>query len=747
MNKIFKKRILRDLKENFRRWGALFLMVVLGMYIVVAVVGAAESIITGSHECAGENFVEDGEFSVLLPLTVEQEKTLLDLGIALERKFSLDITLEDGSVIRLMENRSGINRIMPDAGRLAEENGEIVFEKRYCEEHGYVVGNKIKIAGYEFTIVGIGTTPDYDLPVRYFSDMSAESALFGTAFATPEQFAEITEIDAAGFPNNMDYTYAYRLGTNVSSRDVKYMVKSFGGLISFVTADENPRILAAAGDMVMNKETGLFAGIVVMALFAYVISVFVVHQINRESSVIGTLYALGAKKKELLVHYITLPALVTFLGGLVGGALGFSKFGAAWQMRETYAYFSIPAFHTVQPAYLIIYTAVMPPLLSVIVNVFVINRKLSQSALSLMRNERRASKVSNVKLKGNHFVRNFRIRQMLRELRTSITILAGIFVSLLVFMLGLNCFVLCKNVKNDSAKSTKFEYMYTLAAPMENIPADAQVCYAETLSKTELGYTLNISVIGIGSDNKYFDASPTATKNSVVASKSTATKYGLHRGDQIILTDRANEVDYVFTVEDICGYSNGLTVFMEINNMRELFGRGDGYYNMLLSDRPLDIDGGRFSSVTSRFEIERSCAVFTEMMAPMVTMVLSVSVIIFFMVMYLMTGVMIDRAGFGISLLKIFGYRTEEIRRLYLDGGAVTVMAGAVVCIPLSKAAMDAVYPFMIANVACGMNLHFEWYYYPAIFAGIVLFYFIAVRFLVKKVNRISPVEILKNRE
>ena len=45
-------------------------------------------------------------------------------------------------------------------------------------------------------------------------------------------------------------------------------------LTSFVAAADNPRILAAASDMQMNKEMGLLAGVVVIALFAYVISRF-----------------------------------------------------------------------------------------------------------------------------------------------------------------------------------------------------------------------------------------------------------------------------------------------------------------------------------------------------------------------------------------------------------------------------------------------------------------------------------------
>ena len=399
MNKVFGKRIPRELRENFRRWLALFLMIALGMYIVISVVGAAENIIIGSREHSENNFVEDGEFTTFIPLTSEQEEALGDMGVTLERKFSLDISPEDGSVIRVMKNRSKINLIDLDEGRLAEKCGEVVLEKRYCEEHGYSVGGKIVIAEREFIITGIGTTPDYDLPIRRFSDMSAESALFGTAFVTSEQYAELLK---NGFRGTEDYTCAYRLGNGITDNDVKRAIKGFyfdyekvgdkffremisevlekkksiknsvneldesakalrgalaeltengeplariapdyiagvdaagsaserlaegigrletetgkllddmfkldiDNLTLFVTAAENPRILAAADDMVMNKEMGLLAGVVVIALFAYVISVFVVDKINQESSVIGTLYALGVKKRVLLAHYI-----------------------------------------------------------------------------------------------------------------------------------------------------------------------------------------------------------------------------------------------------------------------------------------------------------------------------------------------------------------------------------------------------------------------------------------------------------
>ena len=44
----------------------------------------------------------------------------------------------------------------------------------------------------------------------------------------------------------------------------------------------------------------MVAGVIIMILFTYVISVFVIHEIEKENSIIGTLYALGVIKKQLL---------------------------------------------------------------------------------------------------------------------------------------------------------------------------------------------------------------------------------------------------------------------------------------------------------------------------------------------------------------------------------------------------------------------------------------------------------------
>lgn len=75
------------------------------------------------------------------------------------------------------------------------------------------------------------------------------------------------------------------------------------------------------------------------------------------------------------------------------------------------------------------------------------------------------------------------------------------------------------------------------------------------------------------------------------------------------------------------------------------------------------------------------------------------------------------------------------------------VAASALLGIPLSKIAMDAMYPYLVSNIACGINLAFSWQMYAGIFGAILILYFIMNRILMRRMNKILPAEVLKNRE
>ena len=80
MQRILSKRVLRDIRENLLRYLALFFLVALVMYMVVAIVGAAETIMQGTKESGRVHHREDGQFGVFVPLTEKETAQITEKG-------------------------------------------------------------------------------------------------------------------------------------------------------------------------------------------------------------------------------------------------------------------------------------------------------------------------------------------------------------------------------------------------------------------------------------------------------------------------------------------------------------------------------------------------------------------------------------------------------------------------------------------------------------------------------------------
>ena len=1125
MQRILSKRVLRDIRENLLRYLALFFLVALVMYMVVAIVGAAETIMQGTKESGRIHHREDGQFGVFVPLTDDEIAQITEKGVTLQRDFSLDFHLGQ-STLRVYQARETVDLFVPSQGSELPAQGEILLEQHYAEKHELGLGDTLTVGGRDFTVSGIGSTPDYDAAYEKTSDTTVDSNLFGVGFVTSEDY-EALKADGENFRTE-DYTYTYLLNDAMTDQKLKELLQSFeldrskvtdtyflemladaeetkndiqdgirelldgvneladgvdelaehnaeltdaadtlfdamleqvndslkeagvevtltssnyeqqlnnmianphaytasmrqdlqdikksldelqeykdgikaytdgvnaasdgsgklvvgmgqitansdalnqgadaifnailgmvnerlqaqfsaagfpfsgltadgygkeldqmaatftqmgvsqvaaqlsavksqldtvaqfrdgvkaytkgvgeasignqqlfcglstlytaseplvsgtdavvdalmdmveaqleesdisvdltadnykeelerltaegssvdaklkdslkeakdtladledfregiieytdavdeiadgsrelrdgvqelqdetddmieeyftfdiDNLTQFLIAADNPRIDAAAGDVIINRFAGILAGIILMVLFTYVISVFVIHNIEKESSVIGALYALSVTRGQLLFHYLLNPMLIAFLGGVVGCILGFSKYGTGWQMGDSIAYYSLPPMRIVTPGYLLFYSLIMPPVTAAVVNYLVINKKLNRTALSLLRNEQTAGKagrIQNMNLGNMKFLLRFQIRQMLREIRSAFAVVIGMFICLLILIMSIDCAVLCINFGNACLEETKYAYMYTYKYPTEDVPEGGTPAYVENLKKEAYGYNLDVTVLGIDDDNPYFPIATADKKNEIVISSAAAQKFGVKAGDKLVLSDEVNERDYAFTVKNIVNFTSGVYVFLDRDVMQELFDQEDDYYNVVFADHALDIDNGRLYATVSKENVEESSQIFTDMMGPMVVMLVAISALIFMIVMYLMMKVMIDRSAFSISLMKVFGYRRREIRRLYLDGNFYVILLGALICVPLAKWSMDLVYPYCIANVAIGMDLKFTPQIYIMIYGGILLCYMVINFLLVGRLNKLVPAEVLKNRE
>ena len=186
---------------------------------------------------------------------------------------------------------------------------------------------------------------------------------------------------------------------------------------------------------------------------------------------------------------------------------------------------------------------------------------------------------------------------------------------------------------------------------------------------------------------------------------------------------------------------------MDLDSMRELFDMPEDYYNVVFSDHELPIESGRLYSVSTRADVEKAADIFVNLMWSMVVTMLIASAAIMALVMYLMVKVMLDHASLSIALFKIFGYRKRELNTLFLNGSTLLITAGVLVSIPLSKRIVDALYPYLVSNVPCAMDLRFDWWIYAALFAGCMLIYALIYACLTRTIHRVKPGEVLKNRE
>ena len=521
-------------------------------------------------------------------------------------------------------------------------------------------------------------------------------------------------------------------------------------LMLFMNHNDNPRIDSAADDVQINYSASIIFGILLVMLFAYVISVFIVHMIDQESSVIGALYSMGVKRRTLTLSYVAVPVIVTFVSGVIGTLIAvLTPAGIPAQMADSLGYFSMPEMDVEVTPFILIYGLVVPPVTALIVNVLVVRNRLKKTPLALLRNEQKVVRDRDVKIRGLKFISMFRLRQILREMRAGITVILGLLMSLLVALMAVNTSVYCSKVKDYYISQTKYEYMYNYKYPTEEVPEGGYEAVAEGFKKEIYGYTFDVTLMGITEDNPFFDTGKLPDNDTdLVVSSAVANKYALKVGDVFTLTDDKGERLYAFRVYKIFDYSASLMVFMDIDRCRDMFGEDDDYFNVVFSDHKLDIENGRLYSVVSKEEIARSSGIYVEMMGPMVTTMTVASSVIFLVVMYLMVKMMIDRSSFNISLVKIFGFRNKEVRKMYLDGNFYIVAIGALISIPLCKMIMDYIYPrYLVSNVGVGINPTYPPYLYLAIFLVIIVLYLAINLVLTGRIRKIVPAEVLKNRE
>ncbi|HHU83303.1 MAG TPA: ABC transporter permease [Firmicutes bacterium] len=126
-------------------------------------------------------------------------------------------------------------------------------------------------------------------------------------------------------------------------------------------------------------------------LCSLIIGVMTWRLIRRETVMIGTLYALGYRKRELMRHYMAIPVLLAFVGGLLGSLLAVPCIAPT--IRVIALSFIMPITDITQSFWRVLISILMPVTALGLSSYLVIRSVLKRPTAELMKGSKDKSKV------------------------------------------------------------------------------------------------------------------------------------------------------------------------------------------------------------------------------------------------------------------------------------------------------------------------------------------------------------------
>ena len=472
--------------------------------------------------------------------------------------------------VRIFKSDSEVDKASFNYGRAPENENEIAIDRMHADNVGVGIGDHITVGGKDYEIVGLLSYVNYLTLHESNKDLMFDAFGFDVAMLTPESFNKLT--------SRIHYNYAFFYKNRPDSK-TETADNSDNMLKALITQtvvndveleDYLPEYMSQASNFAITDIEGDSAGTAILCyiligVIAFIFAITISNTIDKECTVIGTLRASGYSKRELIIHYMSMPIIVTLIGAIIGNILGYTAFNDV-AIKLYYESYSLPTCHPVWSNTAIIKTTVIPLILMFFINLFVIVTKLQISPLRFLRHDLTKNKRSKaVRLPRWSFLRRFRLRILFQNMPNYLILIFGvIFIELMMcFAFGLPDSL---DHYADSAVDMMFtEYQYML---MNSTDDDGEIIQtsektAERFSAESLLYPKDagsfregmgtggdesVTVYGIVKDSSYIDLGDDTTTEDVYISSAFSKKFGLSAGDSIPLHAEYENKSYSFRV-------------------------------------------------------------------------------------------------------------------------------------------------------------------------------------------------------
>jgi len=761
------RRIPKELKDDFGKYIVIFLFMVITTGMVSGFLVAGESMKQTYNQSFDKYNVEDGHFALNSEATDDMKKAIEDEGVTLYDMpyYDLDMSIKksddktdntsaDGErrTLRIFEVRHDVNRMCTMKGSLPDRDDELAIDRMFAENNDIEIGDELEVGGRDYKVCGYVALSDYSTMFQNNNDTMFDATIFGVAVVTGTEFDRLPE-------NGREWSYAWKYNDGMPDDEKKekkladdllktvYTQAMMNGITvdTFIPRYQNQAINFTGEDIGSDTEMMKWFEYIVIVILAFIFAVTISNTLTKEASVIGTLRASGYTKRELLIHYILLPVIVTFVASIVGNILGYTCFkdmGA----QLYYDSYSLTKYETIWNADAFVLTTVIPLIIMLVVNLLVVNNKLKLSPLRFLRHDlSRSRRKKAVKLPHWKFMTRFKTRVILQNIPGYVVMLIGIYFAQVLMMFGLMLNPLLEHYQDDVLDNMLAAHQYVLDSQVETSVDSAETYCVKTL-KTTGDIDDEIMVYGIHEDSRYF---PKKLKDGdVLVSDGYADKYRLSDGDEIKLKENYGDDIYKFKLTGSVKYPSTLAIFMTEDDFRQTFGLDEGYFTGYFSDEELtDISDHVVSEIT-KDDLIKVSRQLKKSMGSMFYIVIAFSLLMFMLLVYLLTKLIVERNTISISMVKILGYDGREIGKLYLSSTTIMVAVVTVIDILLSYVSLKVIYRAMLTEMLSGwLPIYMAPWIFPLMFVLSFACYLVIALMQMKKIKKIPMDEALKNVE
>lgn len=765
-----RKRFPRELKNNLGKYLGIFLLMSVTIALTSGFLLAAHSIGVIIDDMPEQYSIEDARFTTAFEATDEQLDAADDAasdagtgGTDIVRNWSFDADFnhaqgDDGRdrTLRVYQHRTQVDLAAYAEGRVPEAADEVAIDRVFATNNGITVGEEVELFGQHFTVCGIMTTSDNQALFQNNSDFTVNTLTFGVAEVSESGFAAL---EATG--HQPAYTYSVRFvdrDLTVAERtdaekDMMRALSTAGATVDDLTdSSANQGIGYAADDVSGDSTMWSVLLYMIIVIMAFVFVVLTSGTIEEESAIIGTLLASGYRRRELVTHYLALPAAVGSAAAVVGNVAGYTLMSEP--MRNLYyGSYSLPPYYATWSWGVFAQTTVLPAATLVGITLLGLLRKMGHTPLEFLRHETSKGGVKRgfALPERLSFIARFRMRVFLRNLGNFATLFVGIGFASMLLLFSLAILPTMTHYAENLHNNVVAEHMYTLKAPLEveGTQAEKYAVYSLEYDRGEGSGTETITVYGVPEDSRYWDDLAVGDGH-VVFGNGLIDKFRFADGQTVSLYDKYEDETREIAYEGgayTWGTKSDMAVYMSLDDFNRFFGNDAGYFNGYASDQALDLDARYLTSDLTPESMDAIGEQFVGMMDDMIGMLVGLSVFIFLVFMYLLTKSVIDRSARAISYMKVFGYRDSEISRLYVRSITLTVAVSLVVCQPLIIGGLTLLFRAMLL----AYNGNIEIYVPMAAIAEVIAIGFatyLAVALLhIRRIKRVPLALALKVQE